>query len=52
VGVKEGDQVQAYQAIASIDVRELQKNLEKHSGIIVKNAMILKRIKEQPIKTL
>jgi RND family efflux transporter MFP subunit len=29
VGVKEGDQVSAYQAIASLDRREVQKNLEK-----------------------
>lgn len=29
VGVKEGDHVQAYQAIASLDSREVQKNLEK-----------------------
>jgi RND family efflux transporter MFP subunit len=29
VGVKEGDTVYAYQAIASLDARDLQKNLEK-----------------------
>lgn len=29
VGVKEGDRVNAYQAIARLDVREVQKNLEK-----------------------
>ena len=29
VGVKEGDHVSAYQAIASLDRREVQKNLEK-----------------------
>lgn len=29
VGVKEGDRVSAYQAIAKLDVREVQKNLEK-----------------------
>jgi len=29
VGVKEGDRVAAYQAIAGMDVREVQKNLEK-----------------------
>lgn len=29
VGVKEGDHVNAYQAIASLDSREVQKNLEK-----------------------
>ena len=29
VGVKEGDRVTAYQAIASLDSREVQKNLEK-----------------------
>ncbi len=29
VGVKEGDRVQAYQALAGLDVREVQKNLEK-----------------------
>lgn len=29
VGVKEGDQVSAYQAIAQLDRREVQKNLEK-----------------------
>lgn len=29
VGVKEGDRVNAYQAIAKLDVREVQKNLEK-----------------------
>ena len=29
VGVKEGDKVQAWQAIAQLDTRELQKNLEK-----------------------
>lgn len=29
VGVKEGDRVSAYQTIASLDVREVQKNLEK-----------------------
>ncbi len=29
VGVKEGDMVVAYQAIAGMDVREVQKNLEK-----------------------
>ncbi len=29
VGVKEGDRVTAYQAIAKLDVREVQKNLEK-----------------------
>jgi len=29
VGVKEGDSVRAYQAIAGMDVREVQKNLEK-----------------------
>ena len=29
VNVKEGDQVKAYQAIAGLDVREVQKNLEK-----------------------
>lgn len=29
VGVKEGDSVQAYQAIASLDVKELEKNLIK-----------------------
>lgn len=29
VGVKEGDRVKAYQAIAQLDVREVQKNLEK-----------------------
>ncbi len=28
VGVKEGDHVEAYQAIAKLDVREVQKNLE------------------------
>ena len=28
VGVKEGDQVRAYQAIATLDAREVQKNLE------------------------
>ncbi|MFH0863828.1 MAG: efflux RND transporter periplasmic adaptor subunit [Candidatus Gottesmanbacteria bacterium] len=30
VGVKKGDFVQAYQAIAQLDTRELQKNLEKY----------------------
>ena len=29
VGVKEGDAVRAYQAIAGLDIREVQKNLEK-----------------------
>lgn len=29
VGVKEGDRVEAYQAIAGLDSREVQKNLEK-----------------------
>ncbi|MEK7543378.1 MAG: efflux RND transporter periplasmic adaptor subunit [Patescibacteria group bacterium] len=29
VGVKEGDRVSAYQAIAQLDAREVQKNLEK-----------------------
>ncbi len=29
VGVKEGDQVQAYQTLASLDVQQIQKNLEK-----------------------
>lgn len=29
VGVKEGDQVQAYQTLASLDVQQLQKTLEK-----------------------
>ncbi len=29
VGVKEGDTVQAWQALASLDTREVQKNLEK-----------------------
>lgn len=29
VGVKEGDHVSAYQAIAALDIREVQKNLEK-----------------------
>lgn len=29
VGVKEGDRVKAYQAIAQLDVREVRKNLEK-----------------------
>lgn len=29
VGVKEGDKVNAYQALAGLDVREVQKNLEK-----------------------
>lgn len=29
VGIKEGDRVEAYQAIAQLDVREVRKNLEK-----------------------
>lgn len=46
LGVKEGDTVQKYQAIASLDIRQMQKTLEKYLNTYMKYRMDFEQTKD------